>query len=66
MNAYRLTQANNDNDGCTVNQVKTPEMLAKTIASAELFGNRRDIVIAHAGEEYRLRITSNGKLILTK
>lgn len=39
---------------------------AKTISSAELFGNLREIVILHAGEEYRLRITSNGKLILTK
>jgi hemin uptake protein HemP len=43
-----------------------PDMSAKTITSAELFGNLREIVILHAGEEYRLRITSNGKLILTK
>lgn len=42
------------------------EMSTKTITSAELFGNLREIVILHAGEEYRLRITSNGKLILTK
>jgi hemin uptake protein HemP len=41
-------------------------MSIKTITSAELFGNLNEIVILHAGEEYRLRITSNGKLILTK
>jgi len=44
----------------------TPDMSTKTITSAELFGDLREIVILHAGEEYRLRITSNGKLILTK
>ena len=35
--------------------------------SAELMGpDGRELVIEHAGEEYRLRITSTGKLILTK
>jgi hemin uptake protein HemP len=36
------------------------------IASAELFRGRRDIVILHRGQEYRLRITRSEKLILTK
>jgi len=31
-----------------------------------LFGTQNEIVIEHQGEEYRLRITRNGKLILTK
>jgi hemin uptake protein HemP len=34
--------------------------------SAELFGTAREVVIEHAGEEYRLRLTRLGKLILTK
>jgi hemin uptake protein HemP len=34
--------------------------------STELFGNAHEIVIEHAGEEYRLRLTRQGKLILTK
>lgn len=34
--------------------------------SRTLFGAQTEIVIEHQGEEYRLRITSNGKLILTK
>ena len=36
------------------------------ITSAELFGDQQEIIILHAGEEYRLRITSNNKLIMTK
>ncbi|AMK79344.1 MULTISPECIES: hemin uptake protein HemP [Methylomonas] len=31
-----------------------------------LFGAQNEIVIEHQGDEYRLRITSNDKLILTK
>ena len=35
--------------------------------SAELlFGGAKEIVIRHQGDEYRLRITRNDKLILTK
>jgi hemin uptake protein HemP len=34
--------------------------------SKELFGSAREIVIEHAGDEYRLRMTRQGKLILTK
>lgn len=36
------------------------------IDSRALFGASNEIVIEHMGEEYRMRITSNGKLILTK
>jgi hemin uptake protein HemP len=32
----------------------------------ELMGNDREVIIVHQGEEYRLRLTSNNKLILTK
>jgi len=34
--------------------------------TADLFGSGNEIIIEHNSEEYRLRITSNGKLILTK
>lgn len=58
---------NNSNPASTDRQRrKLPEMSARTITSAELFDNLREIIILHAGEEYRLRITCNGKLILTK
>jgi hemin uptake protein HemP len=36
------------------------------IELAELLGNRREAIIVHNGADYRLRVTANGKLILTK
>jgi len=36
------------------------------VRTKELFGSRREIVIEHRGQEYRLRITKTDKLILTK
>jgi hemin uptake protein HemP len=36
------------------------------ITSQKLFATQNEVVIEHNGEDYRLRITSNGKLILTK
>ncbi len=36
------------------------------VSSDELLAGRRELVIEHSGEEYRLRLTSKGKLILTK
>jgi len=35
------------------------------VTSASLLQGQRVIVIEHSGREYRLRLTSNGKLILT-
>ena len=36
------------------------------IESTDLFQGEREIVIVHQEKEYNLRITRNGKLILTK
>lgn len=36
------------------------------VSSAALMKGQREIVIVHAGLRYRLRITANDKLILTK
>jgi hemin uptake protein HemP len=36
------------------------------IRSEELFGGRRELGILHAGGMYRLSLTRQGKLILTK
>jgi hemin uptake protein HemP len=38
----------------------------KRLCSIELFAGARELVIEHAGDEYRLRQTNQGKLILTK
>ncbi|HKC45138.1 MAG TPA: hemin uptake protein HemP [Burkholderiales bacterium] len=35
------------------------------VRSDELLRGRSELVIEHQGREYRLRITQNGKLILT-
>jgi hemin uptake protein HemP len=42
------------------------QALRPRLHSSELFGTAREIVIEHAGDEYRLRLTRQGKLILTK
>ena len=44
----------------------TPVTASKNISSAQLFGGARELVIEHAGAAYRLRLTNQGKLILTK
>jgi len=35
------------------------------ISSEALLGARKELVIVHNGREYHLRLTQNGKLILT-
>jgi hemin uptake protein HemP len=42
---------------------KAPTAVVRT---EDLFGSRREVIITHRGEEYRLRITKADKLILTK
>ncbi|MGF1642296.1 MAG: hemin uptake protein HemP [Thiotrichales bacterium] len=39
---------------------------ARVYSTAELFGADAEIVIDHQGQTYRLRITRQNKLILTK
>jgi hemin uptake protein HemP len=41
-------------------------MNGNRIDSRELFAVEREIIIAHGEEKYRLRLTSQNKLILTK
>ncbi len=38
---------------------------APRVRSTELLGDGGRLIIEHAGREYRLCVTSNGKLILT-
>jgi hemin uptake protein HemP len=38
----------------------------RRIAISDLLGGGREAVLLHGGTEYHLRLTSNGKLILTK
>jgi hemin uptake protein HemP len=43
----------------------TSEMAIRRVSSSELLGPRGELIIQHHGREYRLRLTQNGKLILT-
>ena len=36
------------------------------LCSKDLFTSANEVIIEHAGEQYRLRLTRQGKLILTK
>ena len=38
----------------------------RALDSRALFGESREVLIEHHGEQYRLRLTRAGKLILTK
>lgn len=42
-----------------------PEPISRRVTSESLLGTRREVLIVHNGREYRLRLTRNGKLILT-
>lgn len=44
----------------------TPLLQRRRVNSQALLGNDREVEIEHAGQLYRLRLTSLGKLILTK
>ena len=43
----------------------SPSFPAGRAMSDQLLGNHSEIIIEHGGREYRLRLTRNGKPILT-
>jgi hemin uptake protein HemP len=59
---------NNSNSPHSTNSARAEDISSerRRLSSQTLFGTRNEIVIVHNDDEYRLRITSNGKLILTK
>jgi len=60
-----------ENDYCLLMfpqiESKPPRMpiAAPRVTSETLLGTWKELVIVHNGREYRLRLTQNGKLILT-
>jgi len=50
----------------TTSSAKIPATDTASISSRALFQGRQEICIEHADQIYRLRITRQGKLILTK
>jgi hemin uptake protein HemP len=51
-----------DNDG----DKNAPARGLRRVSTNELMAGSREIILDHDGKEYRLRITSLGKLILTR
>jgi len=61
-NHYHLDQMERGSD----KQKPRPVDPDRPLQASDLFRGRREIVIEFRGETYRLRITRNDKLILTK
>jgi hemin uptake protein HemP len=68
-----MTATSGDDIGAAGRPAENPSGAAKTlimhgnrIDSRDLFAADREIIIAHGEENYRLRLTSQNKLILTK
>ncbi|MGE0653141.1 MAG: hemin uptake protein HemP [Alphaproteobacteria bacterium] len=59
----RTTQSTRDENTTGRETSPTPKTM---IRSEELLGGRRELGILHAGGMYRLSLTRQGKLILTK
>lgn len=49
-----------------MNTPPPPPPPPRRLPSQQLFGSHRELEILHQGQIYRLRLTSQGKLILTK
>jgi hemin uptake protein HemP len=43
-----------------------PAGALRRLKVSELLQGKREAILEHEGQDYRLRITANGKLILTK
>jgi hemin uptake protein HemP len=63
-NSMAAGQLVNSANGTTLQAVRATTK--PRIESGQLFQGNNEIVIVHQNEEYNLRITRNGKLILTK
>jgi hemin uptake protein HemP len=50
----------------TVVDASHPQHEQVRVLVSELLRGGREAILEHSGQEYRLRITQNGKLILTK
>ena len=58
-NYYRLLRMNK------ASPISSAPAQPSKVKSEALLGKARELVITHNGRDYRLRITQNGKLILT-
>ncbi len=66
MNAQPLFLSRPETMGLRERTVLSPLPAEETLSSERLLNGRREILISHGDRVYRLRHTSNDKLILTK
>jgi hemin uptake protein HemP len=59
-------QGNTEGLTSTNTPARAVELRNNRVESRALFADTREIVIAHGDETYRLRLTAQNKLILTK
>ena len=52
--------------GSTAQGKSSDATRVRSLRATDLFGNARELILEHNGQTYRLRITANDKLILTK
>ena len=45
---------------------EVPHSPAPVLRSSDLLQGRKEVVLEHEGEQYRLRLTRNGRLVLYK
>lgn len=57
---------NNDPSSAQPQSAPHPDPRPRRLKVSELLGGEREAILEHSGQDYRLRITANGKLILTK
>ncbi|MBL0898668.1 MAG: hemin uptake protein HemP [Reyranella sp.] len=57
----RANQADRDRPEASTSALDTP-----TVESVALMSGRRELIIRHNADTYRLRVTASNKLILTK
>jgi len=55
-----------DPNGAPASAVPQPSQKMRRLKVSELLAGEREAILEHGGQDYRLRITANGKLILTK
>jgi hemin uptake protein HemP len=68
-----MSATSGDSGGDAAGPTQSPSATTRTLTirgsridSRELFATEREIIIAHGEDNYRLRLTSQNKLILTK
>jgi hemin uptake protein HemP len=62
---FPLSRGQDDREG---GQPPPPQKVGqpRRLKVSDLLGEERELILEHRGQDYRLRVTASGKLILTK